>query len=136
MKRTLYIGLGILCVVVGAIGIFIPVIPTTPLLLLAAYFFLRSSKKLYDWVINHPIFGHYIYAYMKFKAVSLKSKIAAWVMLWLGLGISIFLLSNIWLRVLLLSVGLGVSYHIYQLKTLSPMEELELKAGRNKKAIL
>lgn len=77
IKRYLYIGLGLMCVVFGYIGIVIPGIPTTPFLLLSVWFFSRSSKKIEDWILNHKIFGKFISDWRNHRGISTKSKIYA-----------------------------------------------------------
>ncbi len=67
-KRYVLIISGSLAVVLGVVGIFIPVLPTTPFFLLAVYCYLRSSKKLYLWIIHHKVFGTYIYNYITVAA--------------------------------------------------------------------
>jgi uncharacterized membrane protein YbaN (DUF454 family) len=116
--KHLLVILGSLCIGLGAIGIFIPVLPTTPFLLLACYFYLRSSQRLYDWLINHRILGIYIYNYLTYKAIPKKTKIGALVYLWLGLSISIYAVAVLHLRVFLSIVGIAVSIHILSLKTI------------------
>ena len=98
-KKTLYIVLGSLSLAIGTIGIFLSILPTTPLLLLTGFFYLRSSDKLYQWLIHHPVFGAYIYSYVKFQAISMKTKISAITILWLSILFSIYLLDNIWLQI-------------------------------------
>ena len=67
--------LGILSLVLGVIGIFLPVLPTTPFLLLSATLFLRSSQKLYDWLLSHPYLGEYIRNFKEHRAIPLRVKI-------------------------------------------------------------
>lgn len=123
LKKYLLILLGSIALVIGIIGIFIPVLPTTPLLLLSAYCFLHSSSRLYIWLIHHKILGPYIYNYLTYKAISRTSKISALIFLWLTLMISMVIISSIHIRIFLLLVGTGVSIHLITLKTLS-LEEL------------
>ncbi|MDF2820489.1 MAG: uncharacterized protein K0R15_930 [Clostridiales bacterium] len=117
IKYSLILG-GTISLGLGMIGIFIPVLPTTPFLLLAAFCYLRSSKKLYTWLVNHRIFGTYIYNYMTYKAVKKRVKIVAIIFLWVSLGFSIIVVDNSHLRILLCIIGISVSIHLLRLKTL------------------
>ena len=75
--RYLLAAVGVLSLSIGIAGIFLPLVPTTPLLLLAAALFCRSSPKLYDWLLAHPVFGTYIRNYRENKAIPLKVKIVS-----------------------------------------------------------
>jgi len=119
LKKYLLIVLGSLSLALGAVGIAIPVLPTTPFLLIALFCYLRSSQRLYDWLIHHRLFGTYLYNYVTFRAVPLQTKIAALVLLWAGLITSIILVDLLSVRLILLVVGVVVSLHILLLKTLS-----------------
>jgi hypothetical protein len=112
-------GLGVICVGLGFAGIFIPVLPTTPLLLLAAAAFIRSSDRLYHWLIHHKWFGEYIRNYREHRAVTRSAKITALVFLWTTILYAIiFVLEAWWLRALLGVVAAAVSAHILSLKTM------------------
>ncbi|MDY6914795.1 MAG: YbaN family protein [Candidatus Cloacimonadota bacterium] len=116
LKKYLLIIAGILAMSAGFLGIFLPILPTTPLLLLAAACFLKSSRNLYLWTINHKLFGLYIRNYLKYKAVSKKHKIITVFMLWLVITISIILVKeSIFICLLLLGVAIGVSWHVRSL---------------------
>ena len=115
--NTLLIIAGSLSLGLGIIGIFLPLLPTTPLLLLAAYCYLKSSEKLYNRLINSKRLGPYIKNYLEYKVVSKKAKYSAMILLWVSLIVSIVLFDNIYIRLLLLSVGIGVSVHMLSLKT-------------------
>lgn len=119
LKKYLLIVLGSLSLALGAVGIAIPVLPTTPFLLIALFCYLRSSQRLYDWLIHHRLFGTYLYNYVTFRAVPLQTKIFALVLLWAGLITSIILVDLLSVRLILLVVGVVVSAHILLLKTLS-----------------
>ena len=119
LKKYLLIVLGNLSLALGAVGIAIPVLPTTPFLLIALFCYLRSSQRLYDWLIHHRLFGTYLYNYVTFRAVPLQTKIFALVLLWAGLITSIILVDLLSVRLILLVVGVVVSLHILLLKTLS-----------------
>jgi hypothetical protein len=118
LRRTALILAGSLALALGLVGIFIPILPTTPFLLLAAFCYLHSSKRLYAWLIRHRIFGQYIEDYMTHRAIRLGVKIAALALLWLSLGLSIVLVPSPAMRIILPLIGLAVSWHVLSLRTL------------------
>lgn len=122
VKKWLLIGCGFLALALGILGILLPILPTTPFLLLSCYCFLRSSSRLYLWLTQHKVFGDYIYQYMTYKAVKKKAKIGALVFLWLSLSISFFIVNQLLVKLLLIAVGVAVSIHVLTLKTLRPSE--------------
>ena len=77
IKNYIYIFLGLLFLVLGFIGLLLPVIPTTPFILVSVWFFARSSKKLENWLVNHKIFGKSIRDWKEKGAISKKAKISA-----------------------------------------------------------
>ncbi len=109
---TIFVGLGV-------IGIFLPVIPATPFLLLAAACYARSSRRFYCWLLNNRWFGVYIKNYRQKKGMSLKMKILTVALLWLTILISvIFAVQSLALRIVLIIIAIGVSVHLLSLKTL------------------
>jgi hypothetical protein len=126
-KRNLLIAAGFACLLLGALGIFFPVLPTTPFLLLAAGLFMRSSSRLYLWITNHRVFGTFIRNYRRFHAVPMRSKVLAIILLWLTIGYSIIWVTQAWwLRVLLFLVAAAVSVHILRMKTLTSAMQAEI----------
>jgi uncharacterized protein len=118
-KRTALAFCGTVAVGLGAAGIFLPLLPTTPFLLLAAACFFRSSDRLYNWLIHHKWFGHYIKQYREHKAISRQTKLATLLLLWVTLAFSaLVVLDSVWARILLLAVGIGVTLHVLAMKTL------------------
>jgi len=118
IKKNLLVAAGTLSLTVGVVGIFLPLLPTTPLLLLAAYCYLRSSRKLYDKLMNSKRLGPYISSYLEKKAVARRVKFSALAFLWVSLTISIILAGNLYVRLILILVGIVVSMHISSLKTI------------------
>lgn len=112
LKRRLLIITGTICVAIGVIGIFIPILPTTPFLLLAAACYLRSSQKFYNWLMNNRLFGIYIRNYTEGRGIPIKVKVFTIVLLWATIGISIWLAANWVVTVILLIIAAGVTLHI------------------------
>ncbi len=118
MKKRLWIFGGSLALGLGIVGMLVPVLPTTPFLLLAAYCYMRGSRRLYDWLMGNRLFGAYIRNYIQYRAVSKTVKISSLIMLWVSLCVSFLLLPNTAVRIVLLLVGAGVSIHLLTLKTI------------------
>ena len=117
IKKYLLIICGLLSFGLGILGIFFPVLPTTPFLLLASVCFYKSSERLHKWLNNHKIFGNYIHNYLKFHAVKRNVKIFAITTLWITLGISFYIISIVYVRIILVIIGIAVTAHIFSLKT-------------------
>jgi len=108
---TIFLGLGI-------IGIFLPILPTTPFLLLAAACYARSSKRFYDWLMNNKWFGTYIKNYREGRGVPLKFKVFTISLLWITILISVFfVINNFWIKIILIIIAIGVTIHILTIKT-------------------
>ena len=113
MKKYLYISLGILCVILGSIGVVTPVLPTTPFLLLAVFLFSRSSKNLHKRLLENKIFGKYLSNYFNNVPIPLKEKLISIAFLWAGLGATFYFadLSRT-VFIILIVIGIAVSIHI------------------------
>lgn len=118
LVRRLWIGLGTFFVVLGTIGIFLPLLPTTPFLLLAAACYARISKKLPCWILHNRFlknkwFGTYIKNYLEGRGIPLKIKILSILLVVVAVGCSaIFIIPNFIGRMLLVVIVSGISIHI------------------------
>ena len=112
--------LGSISFALAVAGIFLPLLPTTPLLLLAAALWLRSSERLHNWLINHRVFGEYIRNFRVHRAIPLRVKIYAVAMVWLTIGYCIFaVVDNYWwAQVLMALLASAITWHILSYKTL------------------
>ena len=118
LKKGLLIFAGTAFTVTGIIGIFVPILPTTPFLLLAAACYLRSSRRLYNWLLGNRFFGAYVRNYLHGRGMPRKVKIATIFLLWITIGCSIiFAVQALIIRVILLIVAIGVTVHILLIKT-------------------
>ena len=116
--RYLLISAGTIFLGLGIVGIFLPVLPTTPFLLLSAACYARSSKRFYDWLMNNKWFGTYIKNYREGRGVPLKFKIFTLSLLLLTIIFSVFfVLNNFWIKIILILIAIGVTIHILTIKT-------------------
>ncbi len=118
LKKGLLIFAGTVFTALGIIGIFVPILPTTPFLLLAAACYLRSSRGLYNWLLNNRFLGAYVRNYLEGRGMPRKIKIATILLLWITIACSIiFAVQALVIRVILLVVAVGVTVHIMLIKT-------------------
>jgi uncharacterized membrane protein YbaN (DUF454 family) len=121
LTRTLLIVSGTLCVALGILGMFLPVLPTTPFLLLAAICYARSSKRFYNWLMTNRWFGAYIRNYREGRGITLKQKVLTISLLWLTIGYAAwFVLSLWWVKLILFGIAIGVTFHLIRIKTFKP----------------
>lgn len=120
-RKMSFIALGSLFVLLGLIGILIPVLPTTPFLLLAAYFYARSSDRALHWLLTNRWFGGYIRNYREGRGMSLRDKVITIFSLWATIAFTgVFLVDNLWVRLLLAVVAAGVTTHLVRINTYRP----------------
>lgn len=118
MKRGLLIVAGTISTGLGIIGIFVPILPTTPFLLLAAACYMRSSARFYRWLLNNRLFGTYIKNYIEGRGMPLRIKILTILLLWLTIVLTVtFGIQHIVLRIVLIIIAMGVTVHISLIRT-------------------
>jgi len=125
IARALWLIAGMTCLVLGAIGIVLPILPTTPFLLAASACFCKSSTRMYNWLLNNKWFGEYIRNYKEGRGLSMKTKMSALAVLWVTIGFSTgFLLNRLLptsivlpIQIIMVAIAIGVSLHIVRLPT-------------------
>lgn len=118
MKKIALIIIGTISLVLGAIGIILPVLPTTPFLLLSLACYMKSSKKFYDFVRYNKYLGPYVEDYASGQGIPVKAKIKAIIMIVITIGFSsIFIIEKLAIRIMLVSIGSIVSVYIWTRKT-------------------
>ena len=136
LQKGFLVAVGIIALGMGTIGVFVPLLPTTPFLLLAAACFMRSSDRLYSWLIHHPWFGSYIRNYREHGAITLRAKVLSLSLLWGVIGYSaIFVAPSWWLRVLLAVVAISVTIHLLHLKTLTRKMAVRLEEAAVRQSV-
>ena len=119
MKKTLYNIAGTVALLLGIVGIFLPLLPTTPFLLLASACYMRGSDRMHQWLMNQRHLGPYLRNYQQGRGIPLRVKITALAFMWASLAVSMWLVPLPWVRALLLLPGIAVTIHLYRLPTLS-----------------
>ncbi|WP_164670901.1 YbaN family protein [Virgibacillus doumboii] len=123
ITKVLLIIAGSISLGLGILGILLPLIPTTPLLLLAAACYVRSSDRLYDWLITNKYFGSYIVNYRQGKGIPLKAKVMGVTLIWISIGYTIvFVIPLVMVKVLLFGIAAYFSWFILKQKTLQKAE--------------
>ena len=117
LGRIMWIAAGTFFLMIGLIGIAIPLLPTTPFLLLAAACYLRGSRRMYNWLLENRIFGKYLKDYYEKKGVPMRVKIGSVIFLWCTIGLSIIIIGDLMIGIVLVIVAAGVTLHIASLKT-------------------
>ena len=119
LMRILLVIIGTISLILGIVGIFLPLLPTTPFLLLSAALYFKSSPKLYDWLLGQKYLGPYIRNFREKKAIPLRAKILSITLMWGSmLYCVIYLVPIIWIKFLLIAIAISVTYHILSYKTL------------------
>ncbi len=117
--RYIFFTLGIIFATIGVIGIIIPMLPTTPLLVFSAFFLSKSSKKFHKWFLTNKYFGEYIRNYIEKKGMNIKSKIISISFLWITIGTTvIFSVDKLWVQLMLILTAIAVTVHLLMMKTL------------------
>ena len=117
-SSLLLVSAGWVCTGLGVAGIFLPLVPTVPLLLLAAACFARSSPRAYCWLLDHPRLGPMVSGYLEGEGIPVRAKVMAVTTLWLSISLTLFLTSpGPWLTLLLLAIASGITLYLLRLPT-------------------
>ena len=128
--RIFLIIVGSVSLVLGILGMFLPLLPTTPFLLLSAAVWVKAAPALYQWLLNHKVFGEYIRNFREHRAIPLRVKIISVLLVWLTIGYCIFAVVDEWwwAQMLMTLLAIGISWHILSFKTLKKAENGERKS--------
>ncbi len=121
MLRIIYALVGTISLVIGIIGIFLPVLPTVPLLLLTSYCYAKASKRLHDYFVQTKIYKDHLESFVESRAMTLKTKISLVGFASFMLMFPLFLLDNLHLRIFILCLmAFKYYYFIFRIKTIKP----------------
>ncbi len=117
-RRVLFIACGTLSIVLGVIGLLLPVVPTTPFLLLAAFCYARGSRRFHHWLLTNRWCGEYIRNYIEGRGIPFRQKALTIGLLWFSIWFTAgFLVPRWWMKLILLGIAAGVTVHIARIKT-------------------
>lgn len=132
--RLMLVGAGMICVGLGALGILLPGLPTTPFLLLAAYFFARSSERFHSWLLNHRWFGSYVRNFEEGRGMTRPAKGTTLLFMWLSFGVTIiFFVPFTAAQFAMFLLALAVTIYILRLPT-PPASAPAVDAARKQNA--
>lgn len=112
IKNYIYISIGFIFLFLGFIGLFLPIVPTTPFIIVAVWFFARSSKKLENWLLNHKIFGKMIQDWRNHGSINKKAKMSAIPLIAISFSGAIFVNKILVVDILLAIVGTSIALFI------------------------
>ncbi|MFZ7138705.1 MAG: YbaN family protein [archaeon] len=118
LVRSLFFVAGTITLLLGAVGVVLPILPTTPFLLVSLACYLRSSERMTHWMLNNKYFGKYIRNYTEGKGIPMKTKLFAIAVLWITITISgVILVPILVVQIILLVVATAVTVHLVRLPT-------------------
>ncbi len=115
IMRWLYLGVGITALLLGILGIFLPILPTTPFILLAAACFARSSERFHVFLLGNRITGPIIYEWCMHRSIPRRVKRWVYLMIVLSFGSSIVIVSAIWLKLMLVILAIVLTLFIWRI---------------------
>jgi hypothetical protein len=122
VKKWLFNALGMFCLIFAIINIVIPGLPTTPLLILASMLFAVANPKMNEWLLRSKFLGPYLDNYYNKRGMAMAYKIRTSAFKWAGMIFAITMIEILWVRILVASIGVAVSTHIFLTKTKKPQE--------------
>ena len=124
--KIIYIGVGFVSFVLGAIGIFIPILPTVPFLLVSSFCFAKGSERINNWFLSTTVYQKYLESFAKDKSMLLKTKVIILAFASMMLLIVFFMMSNIYGRITIaLLIAFKYYYFIFKIKTIKEEKEDE-----------
>ncbi|HWS88232.1 MAG TPA: YbaN family protein [Pyrinomonadaceae bacterium] len=115
-KKAVLVAAGSVCLALAVLGVFLPLLPTTPFLLLASACYVRSSERLHGWLMGNRMLGPYIRNFKERRGIPLRGRIVTVVLLWLPLLYSVYRLELLWLEALLVLMGVTWSVLILRMR--------------------
>ena len=123
MKRIILIIIGWLAVVLATLGVVLPLLPTTPFLLLAAWCFARSSPRFHHWLLYRSWFGSYIRHWQDHRALPPGAKPRALIFIVLTFAVSLYMVNILWVRLLLLVMMCALLFFMWRMPVIDEKQQ-------------
>jgi uncharacterized membrane protein YbaN (DUF454 family) len=118
LKKVIFIVAGTISLGLGAVGVFLPILPTTPFLLLSATCYYKGSERMHRWLLSNKLFGGYIRNYKEGKGISQAGKVFTIFLLWIAICFStLFMVNNYIVQIVLFAIAIAVTIHVITLPT-------------------
>ena len=127
--KLILIALGCIFLALAVLGVFLPLLPTTPFLLLASACFARSSERLHQWLRNHGALGRYLTDFEDGRGIPLRGKVLALGLMWPSMVYSMYRVPYIGLKVMLFLIACGVTIYLLRLPTTPRPDTVPLSSG-------
>ena len=131
LRNFVYNFIGLVCVVMGTIGVFVPLWPTTVFAIVASIMFAKANPKLHSWLMQSRLLGPYLQNYHNKIGITMAYKIRTCIILWSGLMFSSVLISVYWVYIILAVVGISVTAHVFWIRTRLPEPEDRISLAYN-----
>lgn len=130
MKRVVFAVLGLICFGLGTVGVFLPILPTTPFYLLTLFFLANSSEKLHTWFIGTKLYKKHLDSFVKKRGMLLSTKLSIIITVTLMMGFGFFMMARkgIWVPCIILAVVwlCHIFYFVFRVKTITKEEQEEI----------
>ena len=131
VKKGIYIWIGLVAFALGAIGVILPILPTTPFLLLASFCFAKGSERFNTWFINTKVYKKHLESFVKERAMTLKQKVILLAFADTMIAIPLITVDVLPMRITLIALILfKIYYFIFNIKTITPEEKAARDAAR------
>jgi len=128
LRKAIFTVAGTISLGLGTVGMFLPILPTTPFLLLSAACYYKGSERMHRWLLNNKLFGSYIRNYKEGKGISQAGKAFTVFLLWTAICFSaLFMVTNYIVQIVLFAIAIAVTIHIIALPTFRKTHSLEQK---------
>lgn len=117
LKKTLYLIFGFVFIILGIVGLFLPLLPTTPFIILAAFFFSQSSEKCHQWLLNNKVFGPILYNWETSRCIPSFAKKLSFIMIGIFGTYSVMVIPLVSVKLLTVALLVYGCYFIYNIQT-------------------
>lgn len=124
VKKTLYLIFGFVFILLGLLGVFLPLLPTTPFIILAAFFFSQSSERCHQWLLNNKIFGPILYNWENSRCIPRFAKKLSFIMIGIFGTYSVVVIPLISVKLLTVALLVYGCYFIYNIQNCKKVEKI------------